>query len=197
VVNIDDPPKDATPLELIRRAIDKRGLPAALKQMTGAELEGCLLVYRLLQAEKRKRKYFGELTRAIKAMRKTQRLVPNLPDLDRAIATYEWFLKPVDDSPVEGVTLTKRGEIQFNDKVLQLSAFEVVAGWVIPCIFETHCGKAVGYSRDSIDETIRSEFVDFAEYVLAVLGITKTDGTPYERRAIEAALTKCRRLRNR
>jgi hypothetical protein len=36
-------------------------------------------------------------------------------------------------------------------------------------------------------------FVDFAERALAVMGICKSDGTPYSRRAISAALTKVKR----
>jgi hypothetical protein len=83
------------------------------------------------------------------------------------------------------------------DKLIkQFSAFEIAAGWIIPAIFETHCGRPAGYTRNDANNRIRGEFVDFAEYVLVVLGIRKSDGAPYGRRAIAAALTKCRRLRN-
>jgi hypothetical protein len=207
VVTIDKPPEGATPLELIHWAIDKRGLPAALKQMTNMELRTCLIMYHLVQARKHEREKVRALTRRIKVARKLQPLLPyRLPDLDAIIALDEWLLNPKGDPPIEGlprsaaaaisIMSTKARDKKLNDKyeVDQLSAFEVVAGSIIPIIWETHCGSAAGYTRDGADNSIRGEFIDFAEYVLAVLGITKSGGAPYERRSIEAALTKWRRL---
>src|SRR5262249_17014062 len=128
-----------------------------------------------------------------------------LPDLDAIIALDEWLLNPKGDPPIEGlppsaaatnsIVVTLLREKQLNYK---LSPFEVVAGWCIPAIFETHCRSPAGYIPGCTDDTIRGKFVDFAELVLLALGIKKSDGVPYERRSIEAALTKCRRrLRNR
>jgi hypothetical protein len=171
-------------------------------------------MYASMQARKHEREKVRMLSRRVKLARKLQSLLPyRLPDLDDIIALDEWLLNPEGDPPVErlperlpansaaaaitSITTTKfLQERKFGKPLNQLSAFEVVAGWIIPAIFETHCGSPAGYSRDGADDKIRGEFVDFAEYVLAALGIRKSDGAPYERRAIEAALTKCRRLRN-
>jgi hypothetical protein len=209
MVTIGEPPEGATPLELIHWAIDGRGLPPALKQITEAELKACRFMYASMQARKHEREKVRMLSRRVKLARKLQSLLPYpLPDLDDIIALDEWLLNPEGDPPVGRLPANSAAAItsiittkflqekKFGKPLNQLSAFEVVAGWIIPAIFETHCGSPAGYSRDGADDRIRGEFVDFAEYVLAVLSIRKSDGAPYERRAIEAALTKCRRFRN-
>jgi hypothetical protein len=219
---IGDPPEGATRLERLHWAIDGRerltrrlrnkrtwGL---LKQITEKELDACWLMYASLQARKQEREKVGMLSRRIKLARKLQYLLPYpLPDLEDIIALDEWLLNPEGDPPdppasipadsvVAAITSIRTTKFlqgrKFGKPLDQLSAFEVVAGWLIPAIFETHCGKPAGYSRNDADGRIRGEFVDFAEYVLLVLGIRKSDGAPYERRSIAEALTKCRRLRN-
>jgi hypothetical protein len=201
------PPEGATRLERLHWAIDGRGLPPALKQTTEKELHLCRLMYDAMQMRKRKRAREGLLTKRIKTARKLRSLLSDPPsDIDAIIALDEWQLKPTDEPP-EIIASAVDEELVYLaiawklgprvDKLIkQFSAFEIAAGWIIPAIFETHCGSPAGYSRDGADNRIRSEFVDFAEYVLTVLHIWKPDGTPYERRAIEAALTKCRRFRN-
>jgi hypothetical protein len=211
---VGEPPE--APLERIRWAIDKDGLPAALKQITETELNACWLMYTSLQLRKQEQEQVRVLSRRIKLARKLQSLLPYpLPDLDAIIALDEWLLNPKGDPPLEGLppieslppiaaaaaitsiraTKVLQGK-KFGKPLDQLSAFEVVAGWIIPGIWECHCGSAAGYTRNDADDSIRGKFVDFAEIVLAVLGITKSDGALYERRSIAEALTKCRRLRN-
>jgi hypothetical protein len=211
---VGEPPE--APLERIRWAIDKGGLPAALKQITETELNACWLMYASLQARKQEQEKVRVLSRRIKLARKLQSLLPyRLPDLDAILALDKWLLNPKGDPPYESLppieslplsaveaaitsirTTKLLQERKFGKPLDQLSAFEVVAGWIIPMIWECHCGSAAGYTRDDADDSIRSEFVDFAEIILAVLGITKSDGALYERRSIAEALTKCRRLRN-
>jgi hypothetical protein len=166
-------------------------------RITQADYDACVLVYLSLQSKGTQRTK-ARLTRIIKTASKLRSLVPHPePELDQLIAESEWFLNPKGDPPVEGVKIRRLPESPQIARLrkLGLSPFEAVAGWCLPKVFEANYGRPAGYSRDEVNDTVRGDFIDFADIALRLLGITNS-GKPYGRRAIEAALTKVRRLKS-
>jgi hypothetical protein len=166
-------------------------------RITQAEYDACVLIYLTLQS-KRTQRTKARLTRTIKTARKLRSLITGSePELDRLIANYEWHLNPKGDPPVEGIKIRRLPEPPTIAKLrkLGLSPFEAVTGWCLPKVFEANYGRPAGYTRDEVNDAVHGDFIDFAVIALRLLGITNS-GKPYGRRAIEAALTKVRRLKS-
>jgi hypothetical protein len=80
-----------------------------------------------------------------------------------------------------------------------LSAFEVIAGRMLPAIFEKYCGQRAGYTFDGSKARTNPEryshpYIDFAEIVLGELGVRVegpfSNSRDYTRASIAAAWQK-------
>jgi hypothetical protein len=188
----------------ILEAIDAAGLNPALKQLTWEEMASCMVVYAFLESRKRRPRNLKQLRQAFKTVRRAKSECSWRPELGTALKELQEELEFVkqpspdmecfDNLPkVGGLTVAEH----YNG-AQGLSAFEVLAGRMLPAVFEKYCGRPARYTRNAHYNSYSGQYVTFARIVLQVLGVRPagpfSDGDGYADASIVEALRKVRRL---
>jgi hypothetical protein len=200
-IKLDDEAEAA--LSRIHEAFDTEHLDPRLKDATWDELNSCLLVYMFLDAGKRWTKKRKQVERQLSAIRRVERLFPPEVGASELRVRLERQLLLADNSPGPGFwdDLPEIGGLTVSEHCSNaggLSAFEALAGRMLPAVFEKYCGQIAGYShhsdkRKTDPDRYTKPYIDFAEIVLGELGVRVSgpfsSGRDYKRAAIAAALT--------
>jgi hypothetical protein len=186
-------------LARVHEALDAEGLDPALRGVTWDELDACMLVYSELNTKKKRLAHRRREERRIRALHKVEMLYP-----DSLVAeTCRKWREPVEllleieqqlerqpdgQSALDAPLFPRIGGLSPGEYVRSskgLSAFEMLAGRMLPAIYEEHCKKRAAPSRN--------QYIRFAHVVLCEMGI-KTEGDLYTFQSISDALRKAREL---